>query len=223
MAVEAAAVPAAARLKITETFRSLQGEADAVGWPTFFIRLTGCPLRCRYCDTTYAFEGGEWRTIAALVEEARSAGVRHACVTGGEPLAQKPCLVLLAALCDAGLRVSLETSGAIDASAVDARVARVIDIKTPGSGEVERNLALRVHGLRDNDQLKFVICNHADYEWARGRVRDEGLDRICPVLFSPSYGEVAPGLLADWILADRLPVRLQVQLHKFLWGDQPGR
>ncbi len=223
MAVEAAAVPAAARLRITETFHSLQGEADAVGWPTFFIRLTGCPLRCRYCDTTYAFQGGEWRTIAALVEEARAAGVRHACVTGGEPLAQKPCLALLSELCDAGFLVSLETSGAIDASPVDTRVSRVIDIKTPGSGEVERNLALRVQGLRESDQLKFVICDRADYEWARARVRKEGLDRGCPVLFSPSYGEVAPGLLADWILADRLPVRLQVQLHKLLWGDQPGR
>ena len=223
MAAEADAVAAAARLRITETFHSLQGEADAVGWPTFFIRLTGCPLRCHYCDTTYAFQGGEWRTIAALVEEARASGARHACVTGGEPLAQKNCLPLLTALCDAGFRVSLETSGAIDASDVDARIVRVIDVKTPASGESSRNLDLAVHGLRPTDQLKFVICDRADYEWSRERVRTERLDAICPVLFSPSHDELAPGELADWILADRLPVRFQVQLHKYLWGNTPGR
>lgn len=223
MAAEADAVPAAARLRITETFFSLQGEADAVGWPTFFIRLTGCPLRCQYCDTTYAFQGGEWRAIATLVADARASGAAYACVTGGEPLAQKNCLPLLTALCDAGFRVSLETSGAIDASPVDARVARVIDVKTPGSGEVERNLDLAVHGLRAGDQLKFVICDRADYEWSRGRVLAERLDARCPVLFSPSHEQLAPGELADWILADRLPVRLQVQLHKYLWGNTPGR
>ena len=223
MAAEADAVPATARLKITETFHSLQGEADTVGWPTFFIRLTGCPLRCHYCDTTYAFQGGEWRTIATLVEEARASGAHYACVTGGEPLAQKNCLPLLTALCDAGFRVSLETSGAIDASAVDRRVARVIDVKTPASGESERNLDLAVHGLRGGDQLKFVICDRNDYEWSRARVRAEGLDALCPVLFSPSHEQLAPGELADWILADRLPVRLQVQLHKYLWGNTPGR
>jgi len=223
MAAQADAVPAAARLRITETFHSLQGEADAVGWPTFFIRLTGCPLRCHYCDTTYAFQGGEWRTVAALVEEARASRARHACVTGGEPLAQKNCLPLLTALCDAGFRVSLETSGAIDASPVDPRVARVIDVKTPASGESERNLDLAVHGLRASDQLKFVICDRADYEWSRDRVRAGQLDSICPVLFSPSHEQLAPGELADWILADRLAVRLQVQLHKYLWGNTPGR
>jgi len=223
MAAEADAVPAAARLRITETFHSLQGEADAVGWPTFFIRLTGCPLRCHYCDTTYAFQGGEWRTIATLVQEARASGARHACVTGGEPLAQKNCLPLLTALCDAGFRVSLETSGAIDASAVDPRVARVVDVKTPASGESARNLDLAVHGLRAGDLLKFVICDRTDYEWSRDRVRAEGLDAVCPVLFSPSHEQLAPGELADWILADRLPVRLQVQLHKYLWGNTPGR
>lgn len=223
MAAEAGAVPAAARLRITETFFSLQGEADAVGWPTFFIRLTGCPLRCHYCDTTYAFLGGEWRTIGTLVQEARASGARHACVTGGEPLAQKNCLPLLTALCDAGFRVSLETSGAIDASAADPRVARVIDVKTPASGEAARNLDLAVHRLRAGDQLKFVICDRGDYEWSRERVRSEGLDAVCPVLFSPSHEQLAPGLLADWILADRLPVRLQVQLHKYLWGNTPGR
>lgn len=223
MAAEADAVPAAARLRITETFHSLQGEADAVGWPTFFVRLTGCPLRCHYCDTTYAFQGGEWRTIAALVQEARASGARYVCVTGGEPLAQRNCLPLLTALCDAGLRVSLETSGAIDASAVDPRVARVIDVKTPVSGEAAHNLDLAVHGLRSGDQLKFVICDRGDYEWGRARVLAERLDSLCPVLFSPSHEQLAPGVLADWILADRLPVRLQVQLHKYLWGNTPGR
>jgi 7-carboxy-7-deazaguanine synthase len=223
MSAEMAAVPAAARLRITETFLSLQGEADAVGWPTFFMRLTGCPLRCRYCDTAYAFHGGEWRNVAALVEEAKQSGARHACVTGGEPLAQRGCGALLTALCDAGLAVSLETSGAIDASGVDARVARVIDVKTPGSGESARNLDLATHRLRPSDQLKFVVCDRADYEWSRARVQDERLAERCRVLFSPSYGQLAPGALADWILADRLPVRFQLQLHKVLWGDVPGR
>jgi 7-carboxy-7-deazaguanine synthase len=216
-------LPAAARLRITETFVSLQGEADAVGWPTFFIRLTGCPLRCRYCDTPYAFQGGAWQAVDRLVEEARGSGARHACVTGGEPLAQRACLPLLAALCDAGLQVSLETSGAIDASAVDPRVARVIDVKTPASGESHRNLDLAVHGLRAGDQLKFVICDRADFEWSRARVRDERLHARCQVLFSPSHGQLAAAQLAGWILEDRLPVRFQVQLHKVLWGDVPGR
>ncbi|MBF8292666.1 MAG: 7-carboxy-7-deazaguanine synthase [Steroidobacteraceae bacterium] len=162
---------AAARLKITETFYSLQGEADAVGWPTFFIRLTGCPLRCQYCDTAYAFHGGEWRGLDALVYEALASGARHVCVNGGEPLAQKGCLMLLARLCDAGLQVSLETSGAIDASVVDSRVVRVIDVKTPGSGESQRNLDLDTQRLRSNDLLKFVICDRGDYEWSRELVR----------------------------------------------------
>ncbi|MFZ2507496.1 MAG: 7-carboxy-7-deazaguanine synthase QueE [Steroidobacteraceae bacterium] len=224
-AVAAADAPmaAAARLKITETFYSLQGEADAVGWPTFFIRLTGCPLRCQYCDTAYAFHGGEWRSLDALVEEARSSGARHACVTGGEPLAQKSCFTLLSRLCDAGLLVSLETSGAIDASTVDARVVRVIDVKTPGSGESARNLDLELQGLRASDLLKFVICDRKDYEWSREMLRSQGLDQRCPVLFSPSYEQLAPAELANWILADRLPVRFQLQLHKILWGDTPGR
>jgi 7-carboxy-7-deazaguanine synthase len=223
MAAEAAAVPAVARLKITETFYSLQGEADAVGWPTFFIRLTGCPLRCQYCDTAYAFHGGEWQPVAGLIEQARQSGARHVCVTGGEPLAQKQCLSLLTGLCDAGFAVSLETSGAIDAGAVDPRVVRVIDVKTPGSGESQRNLDLSVQQLRATDLLKFVICDRADYEWSRGRVRDEQLDTRCPVLFSPSYQQQSAADLANWILADKLPVRFQVQLHKLLWGDVPGR
>ncbi len=223
MSAAASAVPAAARLRITETFLSLQGEADAVGWPTFFIRLTGCPLRCHYCDTAYAFHGGEWRTVARLLDEARESRARHVCVTGGEPLAQRQCLTLLTVLCEAGFRVSLETSGAVDASGVDARVARVLDVKTPGSGESRRNLDLAVHGLRETDQLKFVICDRADYEWSRERVREGRLDSRCQVLFSPSYQQLSAGQLANWILADRLPVRLQVQLHKVLWGDVPGR
>lgn len=228
MSAQAAVAPgtpttAAARLRITETFYSLQGEADAVGWPTYFIRLTGCPLRCRYCDTAYAFYGGEWRDIDALVGDARASGARHACVTGGEPLAQKNCLLLLARLCDAGLSVSLETSGAIDASGVDARVVRVIDVKTPGSGESHRNLDLAVQRLRGSDLLKFVICDRADYEWSRDLVRRQALDARCTVLFSPSHQQLAASELADWILADRLPVRFQLQLHKILWGDSPGR
>ncbi len=223
MSAEASAVPAAARLRITETFLSLQGEADAVGWPTFFIRLTGCPLRCSYCDTAYAFHGGEWRTVARLADEAIQSRARRVCVTGGEPLAQRQCLTLLTVLCESGLHVSLETSGAIDASAVDPRVIRVIDVKTPGSGESHRNLDLAVHGLRATDQLKFVICDRADFEWSRERVRDERLDARCQVLFSPSYQQLPAVQLANWILADRLPVRFQVQLHKVLWGDVPGR
>jgi 7-carboxy-7-deazaguanine synthase len=228
MQAQAAAAPpapvtTAARLRITETFYSLQGEADSVGWPTFFIRLTGCPLRCHYCDTAYAFEGGEWRDLAALVSEASASGARHACVTGGEPLSQKHCLTLLAQLCDAGLQVSLETSGAIDASAVDPRVVRVIDIKTPGSGESHRNLDLECQRLRNSDLLKFVICGREDYEWSRDLVRSQRLDSKCAVLFSPSWLQLPAAQLADWILADRLPVRFQVQLHKVLWGDVPGR
>lgn len=223
MSAEIAAIPAAARLRITETFLSLQGEASAVGWPTFFIRLTGCPLRCHYCDTAYAFHGGEWRTIARLLDEARQAGAKHVCVTGGEPLAQRQCLTLLAVLCEAGFEVSLETSGAIDASTVDERVVRVVDVKTPGSGESQRNLDLALQKLRKHDQLKFVICDRADYEWSRERVRAERLDERCQVLFSPSYHQVPAAQLANWILADRLPVRFQVQLHKILWGDVPGR
>ena len=211
------------RLKITEIFCSLQGEADTAGIPTTFIRLTGCPLRCQYCDTAYAFHGGEWQTLSQVLARVSELGVQHVCVTGGEPLAQKPCLALLTGLCDAGLAVSLETSGAIDASAVDPRVVRVIDVKTPGSGESHRNLDLSLQCLRPGDMLKFVICDRADYEWSRSKVQDERLDTQCPVLFSPSYQQQPAADLANWILADRLPVRFQVQLHKVLWGDVPGR
>ena len=210
------------RVKVTETFVSIQGEADAVGWPTQFIRLTGCPLRCVYCDTQYAFHGGDWREVSDLVEVARASGVRHVCVTGGEPLAQKGCLDLLAALCDAGFEVSLETSGAMDIEPVDPRVSRVVDIKTPGSGESARNRLENLDRLRPRDQLKVVLCSRADYEWARDLMRDRG-GVACQVLFSPSWGQVEPRELAEWILADRLDVRLQLQLHKVLWGNEPGR
>ncbi len=211
------------RVKVTETFVSIQGEADAVGWPTLFVRLTGCPLRCVYCDTQYAFYGGEWRTVAELVEIARGSGVRHVCVTGGEPLAQKSCLELLTALSDAGFAVSLETSGAMDVAPVDPRVSRVVDIKTPGSGEAGRNRMENLPHLGARDQLKIVLCSRSDYEWARDVVRQHAARIGCPVLFSPSWGQVEARELAEWILADRLDVRLQVQLHKYLWGNEPGR
>ncbi|MCX7055053.1 MAG: 7-carboxy-7-deazaguanine synthase QueE [Proteobacteria bacterium] len=211
------------RLKVTETFVSIQGEADAVGWPTLFIRLTGCPLRCAYCDTQYSFYGGEWRTLDDLLVIARESGVRHVCVTGGEPLAQQACLELLSVLCDAGYSVSLETSGALDVAAVDPRVSRVVDLKTPESGEVKRNKLENLDVLTPHDQLKFVLCSRADYEWARDLLRQRTVPLPAQVLFSPVWGQVEPRDLADWILADRLPVRLQVQLHKYLWGNEPGR
>jgi 7-carboxy-7-deazaguanine synthase len=221
----AAAVPRAepARLKITEVFLSLQGETSLAGWPTVFIRLTGCPLRCQYCDTAYAFHGGQWRTLDALLEETRSHGVRHVCVTGGEPLAQKACLELLRRLCDEGFVVSLETSGAIDVSGVDPRVIRILDLKTPASGEAGRNLWENLGVLSAQDQVKFVICDRADYDWAREVVASRRLAARCTVLFSPSHEQLAARDLADWIVADRLPVRMQVQLHKVLWGNERGR
>ena len=216
-----AAVPD--RLRITEIFLSLQGEARDAGWPTVFVRLTGCPLRCTYCDTAYAFHGGEWWDVDAILAEVARHGVRHVCVTGGEPLAQKRCIGLLRRLCDAGYIVSLETSGAIDIGEVDTRVSRVLDIKTPGSGEVARNLWENLARLTPNDQVKFVICSRDDYEWARGVLAEHALERRCDVLFSPSKSEVDARSLADWIVADRLPVRFQMQLHKILWNDEPGR
>lgn len=211
------------RLRITEVFHSIQGEGDAVGWPTVFVRLTGCPLRCTWCDTTYSFQGGNWRTIGSLLAEVAAFRTRHVCVTGGEPLAQRRCLELLARLCDAGHEVSLETSGALDVSAVDPRVRKVVDLKAPGSGESARNLWSNLEHLRPHDQVKFVLAGRGDYDWAVERLREHGLAARCQVLFSPVWSTLPPRELAQWILDDRLPVRLQVQLHKLLWGEEPGR
>jgi 7-carboxy-7-deazaguanine synthase len=219
----AAPVEAAERLRLTEIFLSLQGEARSVGWPTVFVRLTGCPLRCQYCDTAYAFQGGDWWELEAILAEVARHGVRHVCVTGGEPLAQKRCLGLLRALCDAGYEVSLETSGALDVSAVDPRVSRVLDLKTPGSMEASRNLLSNLPLLGARDQVKFVLCDRADYEWAKGMLDEHALVARCEVLFSPSYDQLPARELAEWILADRLPVRFQMQLHKQLWGEAQGR
>ena len=212
-----------ARLRINEIFHSLQGEADAVGYPTVFVRLTGCPLRCRYCDTEYAFHAGDWLDLEAVLDKVRGYGARHVCVTGGEPLAQPNCLRLLERLCDLGLEVSLETSGALDISPVDTRVSRVVDVKTPGSHEAARNRIDNFALLTPRDQLKFVICSRVDYDWSKAFLQEHALPRRARVLFSPSYNEVSPTALAEWILADRLAVRFQLQLHKVLWGDTPGK
>lgn len=214
---------AAARLKITEIFLSLQGESTLAGWPTVFVRLTGCPLRCQYCDTAYAFHGGEWIDLDDIAERVAAYGVRHVCVTGGEPLAQKACVELLGRLCDRQLIVSLETSGALDVSAVDVRVRRIVDIKTPGSNEVARNHWPNLAVLNPHDEVKFVLCSREDYDWAVGIVREQRLSERCTVLFSPSHQQLRPTDLADWIVQDRLPVRFQTQLHKALWGETPGR
>jgi 7-carboxy-7-deazaguanine synthase len=211
------------RLKITEIFYSLQGEADTVGFPTVFVRLTGCPLRCQYCDTAYAFHGGEWLGVEQVLGRVAEFAPRYVCVTGGEPLAQKNCLPLLEQLCDAGYRVSIETSGAMPLAAVDARVIRVVDVKTPGSREERRNRYEDLALLRAEEQVKFVICDRADYDWSRARVAELGLAQRCQVLFSPSAEQLPARELADWILADRLPVRFQLQLHKVLWGNVPGK
>jgi len=211
------------RLRITEIFLSLQGESTSVGLPTVFVRLTGCPLRCQYCDTEYAFRGGENMELDEVMREVASYQVSHVTVTGGEPLAQPACLSLLRRLCDENYKVSLETSGALDVSRVDARVSKVMDLKTPASGEEERNRYLNLDHLEPGDQVKFVICDRADYEWARHKVDEYRLAGVCEVLFSPSYGQQDATRLAEWILEDRLPVRYQLQLHKILWGDEPGR
>jgi 7-carboxy-7-deazaguanine synthase len=214
---------AATRLKITEIFRSLQGEGDTAGYPTVFVRLTGCPLRCQYCDTAYAFTGGQWATLDDILAQVAGLGTHHVCVTGGEPLAQRNCLALLTRLCDAGHEVSLETSGALPVDEVDPRVRRVVDVKTPGSGEADRNLLDQLASLNQRDQIKFVICDRGDYEWSRTLVRQRDLPARAMVLFSPSHAQLPARQLADWILEDQLPVRLQLQLHKLLWGNEPGR
>lgn len=210
-------------LKITEIFYSLQGESSTVGLPTVFVRLTGCPLRCGYCDSEYAFYGGERMTLESILEKVASYRPRYVCVTGGEPLAQRDCIQLLTKLCDAGYQVSLETSGALPLDDVDPRVIKVMDLKTPGSGEVNRNRWENLPQLQVQDHVKFVICSREDYEWARFKVDEHRLrERVGEVLFSPSFGQIEPVQLAEWILADNLPVRFQLQLHKLLWNDTPG-
>lgn len=210
-------------LRISEIFFSLQGETSRVGLPTVFVRLTGCPLRCVWCDTTYAFTGGQTRSQGQVLAEVAQYQPTYVCVTGGEPLAQKACLSLLTALCDEGYSVSLETSGALDIAAVDARVSRIVDLKTPGSGEAARNRWSNLELLTRHDELKVVIADRADYDWAVQKISANAAFERCPVLFAPVQGELAPALLAQWILDDRLPVRLQLQQHKIIWGNVPGR
>ena len=222
----------AAGLRLTEIFYSLQGEANDSGYPSVFVRLTGCPLRCTYCDTTYSFEGGERLSLQSIFDQVMSFGVKHVCVTGGEPLAQPNCIPLLKQLCDAGLKVSLETSGALCVKEVDVRVSKVMDLKTPSSGEQQRNLMSNLNYLTQHDQIKFVICNREDYDWAKQQLQHYKLDDLVnTVWFSPAFAidTAKPSLpsfarsLADWIVADRLPVRFQLQLHKLLWNDEKGR
>ncbi len=210
------------RLKVTEIFTSIQGESELSGWPTVFVRLTGCPLRCRWCDTPYSFHGGQWKTFDEILAEIESSGVRHVCVTGGEPLAQKRCIPFLKRLCDAGYIVSLETSGAIAVDSVDPRVIKVVDFKAPGSGEAERNLWDILDHLQPHDQIKFVLADRTDFDWAIEQVRTRQLDRWT-VLLSPVWNELHPRDLAEWIVAAGAPVKLQVQLHKYLWGEEKGR
>lgn len=213
----------AARLRINEIFFSLQGEARTVGFPTAFVRLTGCPLRCGYCDTEYAFTEGAWMTLDRILDEVGSYAPRYVTVTGGEPLAQPACRELLVRFCDAGYDVSLEISGALDIGGIDPRVSVVMDLKTPGSGEEARNRYDNVALLRPRDQLKFVIADRKDYEWSRAKLAELRLIDRCELLFSPVHGQLNPTELAEWILADRLPVRMQIQLHKYLWSDARGR
>jgi 7-carboxy-7-deazaguanine synthase len=210
-------------LRLTEIFFSLQGEASRVGLPTVFVRLTGCPLRCTWCDTTYSFTGGEASDIAAVLAEVGKYPARQVCVTGGEPLAQKDCLPLLTALCDAGYDVSLETSGALDIAPVDPRVSRIMDLKAPDSGECEKNRWENLPFLNTRDEIKIIIASRHDYEWACDQLRERRLDSFCPVLLSPAQGLIEPLQLAEWILADGLNVRFQMQLHKLLWGNIQGK
>lgn len=210
-------------LKVYEIFHSLQGESTRTGLPTVFVRLTGCPLRCGYCDTAYAFQGGQNMSESQILERVAEYRTPYVTVTGGEPLAQKGCIPLLKQLCDAGYDVSLETGGALDISTVDPRVSVILDVKTPGSGEVEKNLWQNLDRLRPTDEVKFVLCDRADYDWARQVLAERGISRKCTVLFSPVYSTLNPSDLADWVLQDKLPVRMQVQLHKILWGETPGK
>ena len=212
-----------ATLRITEIFHSLQGETSRVGVPTVFIRLTGCPLRCRWCDTSYSFQGGESVSLSSILDQVAAYHTPTICVTGGEPLAQKNCLLLLTALCDAGYSVSLETSGALDISQVDTRVARIVDIKPPGSNEAPRNRWDNVAHLTRHDEVKFVLADRADYEWACAKIAEHALSERCAILLSPVHSELEPAQLADWILKDRLAVRMQLQLHKLLWGNVAGK
>lgn len=211
------------KLRITEIFFSVQGESNTAGIPTVFVRLTGCPLRCQFCDTAYAFQGGTLYSIDEIIERITQYKTSYVTITGGEPLAQKPCLQLLKTLCDMSYQVSLETSGALSIAEVDSRVVKIVDIKTPGSLEVDRNEWTNLQYLLPHDQVKFVICHEDDYHFAKKVLADHQLQNRCQVLFSPSYQELSPSKLADWILKDALPVRLQIQLHKFLWGDVKGR
>ena len=209
-------------LRITEIFHSLQGESTTVGLPTVFVRLTGCPLRCNYCDTAYAFNGGGMISIDDILMQVGAFGCEHVCVTGGEPLAQPNCIDLLKRLCDAGHSVSIETSGARDISAIDPRIMIVMDLKTPDSGECEKNMLTNLPYLKPTDQIKFVLCSQNDYQWARAMIAEHTLDKQTQLLFSPSWGQLNPTTLADWIINDRVPVRFQLQLHKILWNDAPG-
>ena len=210
-------------LIISEIFYSLQGEASRIGLPTVFIRLTGCPLRCVWCDTEHAFSGGQRMSLAAILDKSAEYGARQVCVTGGEPLSQKSCLTLLTSLCEAGYDVSLETSGALDITGVDPRVSRIVDLKAPGSGESARNRWQNLELLTPRDELKFVLKDRLDYDWAKNTIAEHGLDKRCPILMSPVQDSLDPRLLAEWILADRLPVRFQLQLHKQLWGNMQGK
>ncbi len=216
-------VPAKNKLRLSEIFYSIQGEARTVGIPTVFIRLTGCPLRCGYCDTTYAFQGGEWWTFDKILERIKQYQTKYITVTGGEPLAQKNSIPLLKMLCDEGYEVSLETSGALDLSQVDKRVSKVMDLKTPGSGEVDKNRYENIKYLDKNDQVKFVLCDRVDYDWAVAMLNEYDLSTKTEVLFSPCYGQLQLVDLAQWVLADQLPIRIQTQLHKLIWGNQPGK
>ncbi len=210
------------KLKIHEIFHSIQGESSRIGLPTTFVRLTGCPMRCVYCDTAYAFSGGRNMGIPEILSKVAELGAPYVTVTGGEPLAQKDCHSLLTALCDAGYSVSLETGGAMDIGAVDPRVSVILDIKTPGSGELAKNLWANLALLKKTDEVKFVLCDRADYDWAKQQLTVHKLNQACQVVFSPAYAQINATDLAEWVLADKLPVRMQVQLHKILWGEKPG-